>query len=529
VKSQSAARPLRPVRPVGPVRVGLWIGLFFLMLYGLYAGGVTREGDSLWQYLTGEAIYLHHTLDMTTVVPDWNKTPEKPLYCYNTIGPALLFLPFIALEQIFPIKQKVFTPQGVYEQEFYFASFMNVVIGAILAFFFYQFCFLLTGDRRASIIATMAHGLTSYSFFLSIIWRDVMPAMTAGFVALYAVAVYHKQARGWTAALAAGCAAGLAGCCRQPYLGIIPIIGLYLLIPAIASRSSWKKILLSALVFGAGCLLFLAPQGYFNYIKFGNVFTFYAENPTKMLLNPMAILSNLLSYVVSPGGSVFAYSPLLLLSIPGFVLFYRKEKALFWCIVSAVVMQWGFYSLLQDPHWNGAVVLEFGNRYAGSVIAFLFLPSVYAWSALPGWKIWEKKAVRWIVVLGFLFAAALQLFILSVNTRQPCIFPHVNYPEYTSRNLIWDIRQSHILRMYNRVVFVLKQNGMFAPPRLGFVKDFNPEYSRNFNFWASNFDLVPGARQTANLMLLVMFVALIRVLLLLRGGGAKTLPPKENP
>jgi hypothetical protein len=135
----------------------------------------------------------------------------------------------------------------------------------------------------------------------------------------------------------------------------------------------WRKpfqALTSALIIAAGGLLFAL----YNWARFGSALRF--GYPSGNLNVPLLTGLHLMS--ISPGRSLFVYSPILLLAIPGVWLFYRKEKT-FTILCAILIMS---YALV-----------------------------IASWGPL-GWGLtWGMRLMTPIVpVLGFLMASTLEYF-----------------------------------------------------------------------------------------------------------------------
>lgn len=486
-------------------KLPLYVFLFFLIVYVLYSSGTTHSGDTLWQYFTGEALVTRLSFDIDPIVPGWNSNPGKPLYTYNTIGTSFLFMPFVILDKMFDLKTVQYTPNGIFMNKFYFGSFMTAFAGALMALVFFQFSMLLFGSRIVSLFNTILFALGSYTFYYSIIWRDIMPSMAGLFLSLYLIALY-RQTRKEKLLLWSGLSLGFAGLCRTAAFFIGVIYFLYLAWLFYQEKRDARQALRSLAFFSAGILFFGLIQGYFNFIKFGNPFQLFLKVPGNPQLNLSLIdtVKHLWSYVASPGGSVFLYSPLLILAVPGFIFFFRKDRGLFWVMLSTVLATWIFYSVLAEPHWSGAIRGEYGNRYSNSILAFLAFPAGFFLQALFAGRFWKKKAVRIVLYALMLLTVLFQLLLLSTNSRLMIQIVLADHPDYTEESVTYDWAHSPLLRMYNRALHVLeKAHGITLLPKSSFVKDYSPYMPENFNFWHVNFRDMGGTGFLAFLLFAV--------------------------
>lgn len=96
---------------------------------------------------------------------------------------------------------------------------------------------------------------------------------------------------------------------------------------------------------GLGILAGILGLALFNWLRFGSVFDFgYGQEG----FSP-GILTGLFVNLLSPGRSLFVYSPVLLLAIPGAGLFWKKDRSLALVAVVTVVLQLLLVSAWHTP------------------------------------------------------------------------------------------------------------------------------------------------------------------------------------
>jgi len=89
---------------------------------------------------------------------------------------------------------------------------------------------------------------------------------------------------------------------------------------------------------------------------------------------------------------LFVFSPLLLLAMPGFVLWYRsgEHRPEFWCALTSVLAMFLFNSS-SIMWWGGFAV---GPRYLLPMLPFMALPIVFVFRE---WR--ERTWIRWLIII----------------------------------------------------------------------------------------------------------------------------------
>lgn len=142
-------------------------------------------------------------------------------------------------------------------------------------------------------------------------------------------------------------------------------------------------------------------------------------------------------YLISPGKSLFIYSPVLLLGLAGMMMlaYHRKWRY----VLAPVVLLAGFvlgYAILQNINWFGGQ--GWGARYMVPLTGFLLLPSL---PVIAG--VMERDAPRWTRV----FLLVLILFSIGIQIVGTTI-PVASYSKHISGTAwttgVWVPAQTHI-------------------------------------------------------------------------------------
>lgn len=172
-------------------------------------------------------------------------------------------------------------------------------------------------------------------------------------------------------------------------------------------RVGWSKplrlgwLLAPAALLGAGLM-------WYNNTVFGSPFDlgygyselWVAEHSQGFMSLTAPTLRAVLGITISPFRGLFFYSPLLLLSIAGFVLWWRArvERAAFWVALAAVLAIF-YFNAASGMWWGGFAV---GPRYLLPMLPFLALPLIFV---LARWRLsaWLRAVV--VVLFAWSFAA----------------------------------------------------------------------------------------------------------------------------
>ncbi len=155
-------------------------------------------------------------------------------------------------------------------------------------------------------------------------------------------------------------------------------------------------------------------------------------------IQPRWILDAVAGFLVSPGKSLFVYSPVLLLGLASTVLLAQRRawrQALVpWVVLACFV---GGYAVLHNERWFGG--LGWGPRYMVPLTGFLLLP------ALPVIEyVLARGASRWAR------AGAGALLLLSVGIQVVgTLIPTWRYPDWIAYGEpwnagVWDPAQTHL-------------------------------------------------------------------------------------
>ncbi len=429
-------------------RVALWL---FLALSVFYVG-ITRghfiSSDEVGVYQQALSLWEQGTLSTLIRLPSSFPGRNDRYYGVYNVGQSVAALPLYGLGKVLgqvlhragredwvrTLAGPAIGPQGIRwggELQIFFVNLFNCFTTALLCAVFLAFSLRLGASLRWALVSTALLGLTSY----------VAPFSTGFFQhsneALFLLWAFYllfsdAQRPDWKSRAWAGVAAGLMLQFRAPSFVALPGLGLYLLASVWRRRSpglTVKCYLSAALgqivpfvaLVAASTVLHVAV----NYIKLGTLTVAggYAQTPFSTPL-----LTGLYGFLLSPGESMFLFTPLLVLAPWTLAYLSRRYPAEVLLIVFLTVSYLVFYGKVE--FWHG--MWGFGPRYLVPLVPLLLLP-LGCWMEHVGRKAW--LAVAPLAAVGFW----VQLVHVAVNFWYVVL--HENYinfrPPYGFL-FIWD-------------------------------------------------------------------------------------------
>jgi hypothetical protein len=159
-----------------------------------------------------------------------------------------------------------------------------------------------------------------------------------------------------------------------PTVIVLPVLGLLL----VWQVRSWPRrpLINAVMAWTAGVVTWLVVLGWFNWVRFGSPLdTGYNGLPDTQFSTPLLV--GLAGQVLSPGKSMFLFSPALILAAIGARRMLQTHRSLAVALAGIVVLNVAFYARYDD--WSGD--WAWGPRYVVPVLPLamvLALPAVEA-------------------------------------------------------------------------------------------------------------------------------------------------------
>lgn len=271
------------------------------------------------------------------------------------------------------------------------AALPTALMGVLLFILLGRFLF----DPWKRVVVVLAYGLLTPAFAYAGAFYGHQLAAACLFAAFYLL--FMSRAPISPGALAgAGFLMGYSVISEYPAALVVAVLLIYA-----GYRVGWRSLprlgwlLAPAAMLGGGLMLY-------NNTIFGSPFDlgygyselWVAEHSQGFMSLTAPTLRAVLGITISPFRGLFFYSPLLLLGIAGFVLWWqaRVERAVFWVALAAVVSIF-YFNAASGMWWGGFAV---GPRYLLPMLPFLSLPLIFV---LARWK--QSVWVRLVVVALF--------------------------------------------------------------------------------------------------------------------------------
>ena len=349
----------------------------------------------------------------------------------------------------------------------------STIPSALVVWLTFWFAWRLTGSTPASV------GTALIVAFATLLWPYSKFGFNAPLATLCVVGGLYgvwlgARARRPLLLAAGGVGLGCALLVRHELALVTIPVGVWLLLE---QKFRWRDAVRDGLIVAAPVVVALAVTAYYNVVRFGNPFdTGYLRDETAGLGSFWAGAAGLL---VSPGGSLFVYTPVALLGVAALVTLFRRDRntAILLAGVSVVLLL--FYATLQ--HWDAD--RSYGPRYLLPIIPLLLVPLALwlAGSLSPG-----RRRLLAVVVA---FSAVVQLPGVLVDFSKVGSTPETGGRPLEARR--WDPGSTALAVNTRATVEAVPDNiaYLFGAPRPviepadGRARGFSQQLAHSLDFW----------------------------------------------
>jgi hypothetical protein len=279
--------------------------------------------------------------------------------------------------------------------EMFFVNLFNCFVTALLCSVFFIISLRLGATPLMSFIATLLLGLTSYVVPFSTGFLGHSSEALFVLLAFFFLFLFTKTNK-TIHILFAGSALALAFLFRFPAAIALPGLSIYLFLHIWCSRPEGntvifiiKKIFPKFILFGFPLMVASLIHLTVTYFKFETLWKY--NNPGFNL----PLLKGLYAFLISPGNSIFLFTPMLLLTPWTFKFFHKRYRLESLCILFISATYLIFYGKYEMYHGLWAAL---GPRYLVPIVPLLLL-SLALWIQMSGRKIW--LIVLPLAVIGF--------------------------------------------------------------------------------------------------------------------------------
>jgi hypothetical protein len=378
---------MRSVRPA--------IGIFLLVgaVYSLAGPGRIDIIDGQYRFEVAKNILEDGSIQIMDPYLGWAVQGINGVYSPYNVSGSLAGVPLIALAKL--------TGSATRDRQQFFFSFTSAMLGAATAAVLFLFYEALGVRRRTAIAWIMVASFATLAFPAA---TSVFDQTQHGFLILCAAFLAFLSARreSMTLAVAGGVCLALLVNYQEIYVVLFPGLAAAALAPPNASPASRRRSYERCAVFMfVGAMGLLVWCGINNY-RFGSLLFSGKSNPAHPPAwgNPVIGVPGLL---ISPGKSIFLYSPATLIALLGLRRLFSREPRLGLSVVVTSVVYVGMIASLSfyggDWCW--------GPRYFASVLPLLALGFPFL---DPGRRA-ARIAVRCVIVASI----CVQALALSVE------------------------------------------------------------------------------------------------------------------
>ena len=352
--------------------------LFFVCFYFLISSGHFFSTDEIHHYQITRSLVTRG--DMT--IPRMKDAVEGPDGRYYThhkgVAPSVLAMPFYAagagLERWLPeswqapLAGRSYGQRGQWggDVKIFAVCLFNVLVSSLLCVMVYRLALELGFSPASCLLLPLLLGTTT----IVCVYATSFFHHTLTCLALVGAMLQSLRARrdgGWAPAVFAGLWLACALLTRMETALAVPIFALYLIRgfdwrrPWAVGKQAWRVVGAFLVPIVAG----LAVHFLVNYLKFGMLGL--PESKDRL---DASIPDALFGHLLSPGRSIFVYSPVLVLALLGWRRFHARHRRESWLILVLSVAFLAAYSSYNAWHGHWA----WGNRYLLILVPFWLLP-----------------------------------------------------------------------------------------------------------------------------------------------------------
>jgi hypothetical protein len=330
--------------------------------------GDNRAELAVAQSIVGRGDFTVGPSQSSVFVPLVYNADGLPYSSYG-IGASLILLPAALVGNLADCPgQPGGCPDSVQQATDFAASFICGVFAALAVTALFLFALELGARIGPAVALALLFGFSTIEWPYAHDAYDIGPTSFFILLALFALhrGILRKQPA-WL--LASGAALGIADLVRLQSAVLLPVFGIYLLVAI--RRETWRKAGVHVAAWVAPIATAFAVTGLYNLSRFGSVLDGGQAHGAPISFST-PLVTGLAGQLLSPGKSMFLFSPALLIGLVALPTFIRKHRGLGLAILGAVAINLAFYGIYFE--WAGDYA--WGPRYTVLVTALLMLPAI---------------------------------------------------------------------------------------------------------------------------------------------------------
>ena len=453
-------------------RAARWLFASALAVYLLTTGG-SMATDTM-SYEVTKAMVESRSVAMSGPVLslEAHRGVDGRYYSPYGLGHAIYSIPFYLAGRIAEVQLGFSVGRGDAVRK---ASFVmgSAVASALVVWIVYLFAWRLSGHHRAAVATALA------TAFGTLVWPYSKFGFNAPLATLTVVGAIYAV---WTGVRSgrhgliwiAGAAFGGALLVRSE---LVLSAGIAALWAAYELKWAWRSVGRVWIAIGVPIAAAIGVMVVYNYARFGNPLdTGYLRDAGAGFNSISKIWEGLAGLLVSPGRSLFLYSPIALAGVVALGGWFRRDRSTAWLLTAVAATFFVFYGSLE--YWDAD--RSYGPRYLLPIVPLLCLPLV-AWFAEPQ----RRRLMTAAVALSI----AVQIPGIAVDFTKAGPALGVSHPLLERR---WNWEVAGITTNTRALVHFAPMNfqyltGLAAPPPVrpsaGRDTGFSEQFGYSFDFW----------------------------------------------
>ncbi|HEX2907848.1 MAG TPA: hypothetical protein VHO69_13350, partial [Phototrophicaceae bacterium] len=378
-------QPLQPL--ITRQRLGLLAALFTLLagIYLLTYSGRIESGDTLSLFDAATSLYYYgdDLFDQSVAVNMPPSGADNRLYPLTSIEVEplhdLLALGLINVADRLPGVGLVHT-----------VWLLNIFLSAAAVGTLFVYALALGYSEITGVLAALIFGLATILWpYSKTFFREPLALWLTLLAALMLERWRTRRYRSVPLLIGSGLALGGAFFSKEAVVFAIPSL-ILIALPTLPVLPHWLRRLerwaLRLVLLGVA--LFIVTSIFAQGIDFAPMYVFLARLSGQRWWHIARMHSALHSYLLSPGGSIWGTSPVVLLALPGMWRLYRSGRTRYlWVPLLMLLAFAGGYTYLRGIHWFGG--LSWPPRFLMPVVPFLLLAALPVLERLTR-KPWPK-------------------------------------------------------------------------------------------------------------------------------------------
>lgn len=366
------------------VNAGLWAALCFFTYTLILPYLVMIDGSRFFRYpLSGNeqshlalarAIVEKGSFRLDSIGYRWGDLATYQGHHYSNKPPGFAFLlvpPYaVFFHLLYPDRSPTRVPN--------FLFWVPVLLGSVCVGLFYLFATELGLPARSASFSTLVAGFGTIVMVYSAQLTNNVPTALFGLLTLFLSIRFHRSGRAGYAISASFAAAYAVTVNYAAVVLVLPSV-LFLVwgFRLLDKRNLWTTVFASI----AAAMIPMGVLAFYHYQCFDSIFaTGYShyQPPAHIRWDSPAetysagrFLEGFWGLTFSPGKGIFVYTPVLLFSIPGFVLAFREKKLRIEHLVIGSTILLYLFLFFPYRYWFGGH--SFGPRHALPIIPLLAL------------------------------------------------------------------------------------------------------------------------------------------------------------